>query len=429
MLEETPVTKEERCCVCNSDKEVKRCGGCKATVYCSKQCQKSHRSYHAVYCSAISDLYELEVNKLYRDFSVRQQQVDVKTQTKLVKLVGEKPMLRCRLDGKVVEMLWDTGSMISLVGRKWVKRNFPQKKIYSVREFLEEKEELKVTAANSSEVNVDGVILFYFSVGEGEDGFVIPVLVSSEEVVQPILGYNVIEHLILKGSRDQQVELESSLQRNKSEFKVNSLATLVQGRAANPDYLSDIKAQSTVRVPAGRKVQIKCRVKTACDDTEQTVYFSPCISESDEELTYSETVCKLKRGHTNHVLVDVMNLSNREKVLKRGTIIGSVHSVAAVIPMISVTDKKVQKSKSEGGEVSTVEAKVDAIGAEKVGGKCEKSGGSENKQSGDLAGLGDQDHKDSNATWDLSHLKGKQRFRSQKVKVGKCQQLRQKWMP
>ena len=115
-----------------------------------------------MYCSAISDLEKLETKKLFQGFTVRQRQVDAKTQAKLVKLVGEKPMLRCRLDGKIVEVLWDTGSMVSLVGRKWVKENFPQKKIYSVREFLEEKEELKVTAANSSEVEIDGVILLHF---------------------------------------------------------------------------------------------------------------------------------------------------------------------------------------------------------------------------------------------------------------------------
>ena len=405
VLEKTPEIEKklERCCVCNSEEGVKRCGGCKSTVYCSKKCQKSHRDYHAVYCSAINDLRELEINKLYRDFSVRQQQVDVKTQTKLVKLVGEKPMLRCRLDGKVVEMLWDTGSMISLVGRKWAKKNFPNKKIYSVSEFLEEKEELKVTAANSSVVNVDGVLLFYFSVGES-DGFVIPVLVGGDDIVQPILGYNVIEHLILKGSADQQMELESSFQRSQGEFKVDSLTTLVQSRATNHDYLADVKSQSAVCVPAGHKVQLKCRVKTKCDDAEQTVYFSPQLSENDEELTFSETVCKLKRGRTNHVVVDVMNLSNKEKVLKRGTVIGSVHSVSAVIPMVRWADTQAEKR----GNVSPVVAQVGAVSGVEVDNKVAASSETDVSYEKKLHGESESSG-ESEAKWDLSHLEGKQR--------------------
>ena len=118
MCNETPMREEERCCVCNSNKDVKRCGGCKATAYCSKKCQKSHLAYHSVYCSAISDLHKFETNKLFQGFTVREKQVDTKTQAKLVKLVGEKPILKCRLDGKLLDMLWDTGSMVTVAAPK-----------------------------------------------------------------------------------------------------------------------------------------------------------------------------------------------------------------------------------------------------------------------------------------------------------------------
>ena len=45
------------------------------------------------------------------------------------------------LNGKSVNVLWDTGSMMTLVSRKWAKDNFPEKKIHFVSEFLEEDEE------------------------------------------------------------------------------------------------------------------------------------------------------------------------------------------------------------------------------------------------------------------------------------------------
>ena len=68
---------------------------------------------------------EVEKQKIYGDLSVRQIQVNDKTRKKLVRLVGDKPVLQCRLGGKEVEVLWDTGSMVSLVDRRWMKENLP----------------------------------------------------------------------------------------------------------------------------------------------------------------------------------------------------------------------------------------------------------------------------------------------------------------
>ena len=390
---DTPSVDMEKCCVCFSTENVRRCGGCKATAYCSTECQKKHHDYHKVYCSAIRDLHKLETKKLFRGFTVRQQQMDTKTKSKLVKLVGEKPVVECRLDGKIVKMLWDTGSMVSLAGRKWVRDNFPQKYIYSVSEFLEEREELRVTAANSTEVLIDGVILLKFSLGESGDGFLVPVLVGSEEVTEPILGYNVIEHLILKGSSQHQVALQASLEGNRSGFKVEALTTLVQTRAVSPDHLSDIKTSSSISVPAGTRTQIKCRVKTNGGIENQTVYFSPILTDCDEELTFSETVSQLKRGQTNHVIVDVMNLTNTDKVLPKGKIIGAMQYVSAVIPMVGLVER--EKSRKRGEERS---AQVGAVGVETG---VMQDGGEEKQSKVEVV--------EERRKWDLSHLEGKQR--------------------
>ena len=96
-------------------KDVRRCGGCKATSYCSIGCQMSHHNHHKVYCAMITSLENLEREKLYHGFSVRQCQVDFRTKKKLVRLVGEKPVVSCNLGARKTEVLWDTGSMVSLV--------------------------------------------------------------------------------------------------------------------------------------------------------------------------------------------------------------------------------------------------------------------------------------------------------------------------
>ena len=98
-----------KCCACGFEgEEVLRCSHCKSTHYCSMGCQLSHRSYHKGYCSAIASLEQLEKDKFYRGFSVCQCQVDFRTKKKLIRLVGEKPVVSCYLGGKNSEVLWDT---------------------------------------------------------------------------------------------------------------------------------------------------------------------------------------------------------------------------------------------------------------------------------------------------------------------------------
>ena len=112
----------ETCCVCAGTENVMVCGGCKATRYCSKECQRRHHSHHAVYCSNISALEDIEKAKLWHGKNtVHQRQDDLKLRRKILKLVGEEPMVQCLLGGKQCDMLWDTGSMISMVDRKWVR--------------------------------------------------------------------------------------------------------------------------------------------------------------------------------------------------------------------------------------------------------------------------------------------------------------------
>ena len=103
------------CVVCGGVDGLKYCSGCKTTHYCSKTCQLAHWSYHAVYCHAVSDLERLEKSKRYGNQTVRQAQVDDGTRRKILKLVGDKPKIKCWLNGIENEFLWDTGSMVTLV--------------------------------------------------------------------------------------------------------------------------------------------------------------------------------------------------------------------------------------------------------------------------------------------------------------------------
>ena len=89
---------------------------------------------------------------------------------------------------------------------------------------------------------------------------------------------------------------------------------------------------------------------------DRTVYFSPILTASDEDLTFSETVSQLRRGRTNYVTVDVMNLTTMERTLHKGRMMGCVQSVAAVIPMVKMFDTS--KKRERVVETGAVEGRM-----------------------------------------------------------------------
>ena len=152
--------------------------------------------------------------------------------------------------------------------------------------------------------------------------------------------------------------LQVALKTETGPVEIDALAAVIEERVNNPDWITDVKMANTITVPAGRKMRVRCRVKAVGNDADQTVYFQPKCAESDEELTVTETVCKLKRGRTNYVVVDVLNETRKDRVLGRGTVIGSVHSVSAVIPMVRSAGGEGRQAK---GDVRTTQANVTSV--------------------------------------------------------------------
>ena len=384
-LRPTDTGKLKCCAVCGSTETLQRCSHCKSTHYCSRKCQVQHHPHHSQYCSWIVDLQKLETEKIYKGFTVRQETLDFKTQKKIVRLVGEKPLLQCYLGGKKFKTLWDTGSQVSLVDRKWMSKNFPDVRIQPVEEYMEEMKEegsgLEVRAANKTTIPLEGVAVVEFALTDGGESFFVPIVVSTQEVSEPILGYNVIATLLQDGSLNQRQLLKAALE-CESNFSVDALAAIVEERSS---FITEVSSSDSFKVPACRRTQIKCRVKAQSNGKEQTVYFEPVLSPDDEQLLFSETVCKLRRGHTNYVVVDVINKSSSDKWVKKGEVLGSIHTVSAVTPMTGMFDLGKTKATVDGDK--PVEVGVAGV------------------QVGDEA-VDDSGQKNS---WDLSHLEQEQR--------------------
>ena len=81
-------------------------------------------------------------------------------------------MVNIFLDGKEIKGLWDTGAMVNLINIDFMRREFPDVKMYSMEEFMGEK--VILSAANKSQLSVKGFAIFEFGVSETQKLFQIP---------------------------------------------------------------------------------------------------------------------------------------------------------------------------------------------------------------------------------------------------------------
>ena len=105
------------------------------------------------------------------------------------------PLVNIFLNNQKIDGLWDTGAMISLMNEEYLSEKFPQAKVLSIAEFTGS-DSFELTAANQSSLCVKGVTILTFGVEENQNLFEIPFLVTSEDISNPIIGYNTIEHLV-----------------------------------------------------------------------------------------------------------------------------------------------------------------------------------------------------------------------------------------
>ena len=112
-------------------------------------------------------------------------------------------MVKCGLGGKESEVLLDSGSQVSMCDEEWVSENAPGAEIKNITDFLERDEKVNFFAANNTVVPIVGVVVLEFSLGDCK--FPVPFVITSGSMSQPLLGFNVMEHMISLGNSDTMV--------------------------------------------------------------------------------------------------------------------------------------------------------------------------------------------------------------------------------
>ena len=212
---------------------------------------KSSDSQREILCWAISELEK----KLKENVDIRQKP-NAPLQNRLIKLIGEKPLFHCSLGGIDSRVLWDTGSMISMVSSAWVKENIPNAKLQPISDFLEDEQHFEFKAANDTDVPMEGCIVLDFVLGKSV--FPVPFLVSSSPLSNPIVGFNVMVHLIISGKQTREELIDSLITsyQGKAAGKMNVMVNLVEKNVMEDDFLGDLLAVRNSVIPAKSSARI-----------------------------------------------------------------------------------------------------------------------------------------------------------------------------
>ncbi len=322
------------CCEKNVEKEmVKKCELCASGCYCSEECRDKHviTNKHQVLCVSIQQLEEIQMDRRLAALPLKEKsQVSVKR--RLVSLVGEKPVINCKIGDEKSEALWDTGAQVSMIDKTWLTNTHPDAEIDSLQEFLEG-DNLHLLTANNSEVSIGGVVTLEVEMA----GLSIPVpfVISENPITQPIIGYNVIKYLIFEGGDESgkllQMSCPSILEKN-----IAAVISLIKEEVPKEEFVTTTR---TTIVPANSRCRIKCRTKYRASELEESVMFSPNPLDTELELEELVTKVKLGRGHTQIV---VKNPTNGPLVLDKGIVLGSIEAVSAVIPIMPAEEPVVE---------------------------------------------------------------------------------------
>ena len=319
------------CLHCNKSAEkLYRCMKCSSGLYCSKECQLKHYSVHKLLCSSITELSQLERDKTFKDYSCSYEStMNAQQKRKLVKLIGEKPLIQFSLDGSQFTGLWDTGSMVSLFNRDWLTLHFPSHTVNSVSDFIGDSG-VTLRAANNTVVDIEGVVLLNFNLPNSSFKLTVPFIVTNQSIDRPIIGFNVIQYLV---SNNNSEHPNLAFATNVDSNTLQAVVKVVNDINSKPDFLGAVKLIDKCIIKPHSVCYVKCKVKLGfIDKNTLPVVFQPDLN-LHTEFQLTESLANIKRGRTTYIKIPITNPTSHDICINSKSQLGSLHRISAVIPL------------------------------------------------------------------------------------------------
>ena len=102
-----------------------------------------------------------------------------------------------QINGKKLEILLDSGAQVSVINAEQLQKHCPGTSIKDIQDLLGI--ELELITANGTQFPYIGWSIVNFEIGEGSSlrSVEVPILVTTVSLGSPIIGYNVLETLVM----------------------------------------------------------------------------------------------------------------------------------------------------------------------------------------------------------------------------------------
>ena len=251
-------------------------------------------------------------------------------------------MIRCTLEHKLTECLWDTGAMVSLLSESWIKRNLPKVEIKEVSELLDEYPGLDLTAANGSRIPFSGWAEVNLELAGGIL-LRVPFLVTKGELEQPLVGYNVVETII-----NEYPESNIILAMFPG-LETEGATQLIDAIQTKPKEVAQVStAKEGFQLVAGETVNIRCKADAGHFDRPTPMVFEPDEQQSwPVGLAISESLITIPAGVTTRVKIPITNETKHTITVGGKLHIGRLTAVLSItpLPVNLVTSQVVEQMK------------------------------------------------------------------------------------
>ena len=247
-----------------------------------------------------------------------------------IQLIGRRIEVTSTIQGVRTTALWDSGSQVSLVSRTWLDENLQHDKIriQSVVDLISHR--LTLEGVRRTEIPYLGYVSLTFKLGceEKTKEVSAPFLVTKKELKTPIVGSNLIEHVVGEGSARA-----SLAQFGLAPSEISAVAALLV-RQADCEPVSTVRTarQNVLLIPAKSSQAVDCVMMPVDAAEDCTVLFEP---RADWALLYPNlklhaSVVDLKKGRNTKVNIRVSNQGETEVFLDNNCEFGAIYELQYV---------------------------------------------------------------------------------------------------
>lgn len=271
----------------------------------------------------------------------------IKTIKNIVKLIVDKCLITCSLQGIKIQALLDTGAQVSIISKSILAEHFPEEEIRDVSELLGSDTALDLKTASDSTLPYSGYVVLSFSIQEGNDNDLkVPMLVTNTDIDNAIIGYNVLEEIISNHS-DNSVDFLACLKMSLNKVRNEDVIAFVNiaKETKNEPPLTVKTSKNQFIIAKNSSLKVTCRVNVDPMSLATLFFFEPNDIETwPSGLDIFQELILLKRNE-NRVSTRVTNHTNHDVKLQGRLEIGRLERVRSVTEL-EVTQRDIGSEKS-----------------------------------------------------------------------------------